>query len=194
MGSNGGSILSQGAQMSAEGNAVLLATKDIVLDVAHNTERSDSSSRGKGWGFANNTSGLPFGTNNSRSEGSGQSDTITGTQLSVGGGVRMTGKIVTVSSGPVPEVIAPELGAYADSLGGLGVKTSCGNAIVRCAELRAANELMLANPRLKLGDVKFTGAVRPRNNQAVPLYDNPVYMEACLNGFTLMRISNVKLP
>lgn len=86
---NGGSILSQGTQMSAEGNAVLLATQDIVFDVAHNTERSDSSSRGKGWGFANNTSGLPFGTNNSQSEGSGSSDTITGTQLSVGGGVRM---------------------------------------------------------------------------------------------------------
>lgn len=86
---NGGSILSHGTQMSAEGNAVLLATKDIVFDVAHNTERSDSSSRGKGWGFANNTSGLPFGTNNSQSQGSGSSDTITGTQLSVGGGVRM---------------------------------------------------------------------------------------------------------
>ncbi len=86
---NGGSILSQGTQMSAEGNAVLLATKDIVFDVAHNTERSDSSSRGKGWGFANNTSGLPFGTNSSQSQGSGSSDTITGTQLSVGGGVRM---------------------------------------------------------------------------------------------------------
>nr|WP_223224542.1 hemagglutinin repeat-containing protein [Stenotrophomonas maltophilia] len=86
---NGGSILSQGTRMSAEGNAVLLATKDIVFDVAHNTERSDSSSRGKGWGFANNTSGLPFGTNNSQSQGSGSSDAITGTQLSVGGGVRM---------------------------------------------------------------------------------------------------------
>ncbi|EPK1137360.1 hemagglutinin repeat-containing protein, partial [Stenotrophomonas maltophilia] len=31
----------------------------------------------------------PFGTNNSQSQGSGSSDTITGTQLSVGGGVRM---------------------------------------------------------------------------------------------------------
>ncbi|HDS1524668.1 TPA: hemagglutinin repeat-containing protein [Stenotrophomonas maltophilia] len=86
---NGGSITSQGAQMTAEGNAVLLATKDIVFDVAHNTERSDSDSRGKGWGIATNSAGLPFGTNNSRSEGAGQSDTITGTQLSVGGGVRM---------------------------------------------------------------------------------------------------------
>ncbi|MCW6029519.1 hemagglutinin repeat-containing protein [Stenotrophomonas sp. SRS1] len=86
---NGGSIYSQGAQMAAEGDALLLATKDIVFDVAHNTESSTSQSSGKGWGFANNTSGLPFGTNNSRSDGSGQSDTITGTQLSVGGGVRM---------------------------------------------------------------------------------------------------------
>lgn len=86
---NGGSITSQGAQLSAEGNALLLATKDIVFDVAHNTESSSSQSSGKGWGFANNTSGLPVGTNNSRSDGSGQSDTITGTQLSVGGGVRM---------------------------------------------------------------------------------------------------------
>lgn len=55
-GVNSGSILSQGAHMSAEGNAVLLTTKDIVFDVADNTERSDSSSRGKGWGFTNNTS------------------------------------------------------------------------------------------------------------------------------------------
>ncbi|MDT3486392.1 hemagglutinin repeat-containing protein [Stenotrophomonas maltophilia] len=86
---NGGSITSQGAQMSAEGDAALLATKDIVFDVAHNTERSSSDSRGKGWGISTNSSGLPFGTNNSRSDGNGQSDTITGTQLSVGGGVRM---------------------------------------------------------------------------------------------------------
>ncbi len=86
---NGGSITSQGAQLSAEGDALLLATKDIVFDVAHNTESSTSQSSGKGWGLATNTSGLPVGTNNSRSEGTGQSDTITGTQLSVGGGVRM---------------------------------------------------------------------------------------------------------
>ena len=86
---NGGSITSQGAQMSAEGNAVLLATKNINFEVAHNTETSTSESKAKGWGFANNTSGLPFGTNNSRSEGSGGSDTITGTQLSVGNAVRM---------------------------------------------------------------------------------------------------------
>jgi filamentous hemagglutinin len=67
---------------------VLLATKGIVFDVAHNSASSRSDSRGKGLGFANSTGGLPFGTNKSRSEGSGQGDPITGTQLSVRG-VRM---------------------------------------------------------------------------------------------------------
>lgn len=103
---NGGSITSQGAQLSAEGNALLLATKNISFDVAHNTESSSSESSGKGWGLANNTSGLPFGTNNSRSEGAGQSDTITGTQLSVGGGVRMAtteGDITLTASNIVAE-------------------------------------------------------------------------------------------
>jgi len=83
-----------------------------------------------------------------------------------------TGRIVTMSSGPVPAVIAPELKAYADSLGGLGVKTACGNTIGRCAEFRAANELMLSNPRLKLEDIKFTAAVRPRSGLPVPRCDN----------------------
>lgn len=34
----------------------------------------------------------------------------------------LTGKIVTTSSGAVPDVIAPELEAYAESLGGWGLK------------------------------------------------------------------------
>ncbi|BDR54541.1 hypothetical protein KIMH_06520 [Bombiscardovia apis] len=34
----------------------------------------------------------------------------------------MNGKVVTASSGTVPTKIAPELQAYADKLGGLGVK------------------------------------------------------------------------
>jgi filamentous hemagglutinin len=80
-----GSITSQGAQMSAEGNAVLAASKDIVFDVAHNTAASGNSSDGKGWGIANNTAHLPVGMHNNKGNGAGVSDTITGTQLSVGG-------------------------------------------------------------------------------------------------------------
>ncbi|MCS3809795.1 hypothetical protein FHY19_002855 [Xanthomonas arboricola] len=43
-----GSITSQATQMSAEGNASLLASKDIVFDVAHNTQSSGNASNGKG--------------------------------------------------------------------------------------------------------------------------------------------------
>ena len=83
-----------------------------------------------------------------------------------------TGKIVTASNGAVPTIIAPELRAYAERLGGLGVKTACGNTIGRCAEFRAANELLLKNPGLKLSDIKFTPAIRPRTGQVVPRCDN----------------------
>ncbi|MEG8232726.1 filamentous hemagglutinin N-terminal domain-containing protein [Pseudomonas orientalis] len=84
----------------------------------------------------------------------------------------LTGRIVTTSSGAVPTTIAPELQAYADKLGGLGVKTTCGNTLGRCAEFRAANELLLSNPGLKLNDIKFTPAVRPRTGEVVPRCEN----------------------
>lgn len=84
----------------------------------------------------------------------------------------LTGRIVTTSSGAVPTTIAPELQAYADKLGGLGVKTTCGNTLGRCAGFRAANELLLSNPRLKLNDIKFTPAVRPRTGEVVPRCEN----------------------
>nr|WP_052687839.1 hemagglutinin repeat-containing protein [Xanthomonas albilineans] len=80
-----GSINSEGAQLSAEGNAVLLASQDINLGVAHTIESRSTDSHGKGWSFANNTAGPPIGTDHQRSNGTGQTDTITGTQLSVGG-------------------------------------------------------------------------------------------------------------
>ncbi|UZE18830.1 hemagglutinin repeat-containing protein [Pseudomonas sp. B21-054] len=84
----------------------------------------------------------------------------------------VTGKIVTTSSGAVPSRIAPELQAYAEKLGGLGVKTACGNTLGRCAEFRAANELLLNNPGLKLSDIKFTSAIRPRTGEVVPRCEN----------------------
>lgn len=84
----------------------------------------------------------------------------------------LTGNIVTASSGTVPSQVAPELQAYADELGGLGVKTACGNTLGRCAEFRAANELLLSNPNLKLSDIKFTPAIRPRTGVVVPRCDN----------------------
>ncbi|MDY4282987.1 hemagglutinin repeat-containing protein [Xanthomonas sp. LF06-19] len=84
-----GSITSQGTQLSAEGNALLLASQNIDLGVAHTTESSGNDSRGKGWSF-NNAAGLPFGNYNQKGNGTGQTDTITGTQLSVGGNASLS--------------------------------------------------------------------------------------------------------
>lgn len=42
--------------------------------------------------------------------------------IAIGAVAPLTGKIVTTSNGAVPTVVAPELKAYADKLGGLGVK------------------------------------------------------------------------
>ncbi|MEJ5865060.1 hypothetical protein [Pseudomonas farsensis] len=84
----------------------------------------------------------------------------------------LTGKIATTSNGVIPSTIAPELQAYADSLGGLGVKTVYGNTLGRYAEFRAANELLLSNPKLKLDDIKFTSAIRLRTGEVVPRCEN----------------------
>ncbi|RXR08660.1 hemagglutinin repeat-containing protein [Pseudoxanthomonas composti] len=97
-----GSITSQGAQLSAEGNALLLASQNIVFDVAHNTQSSGNASAGKGWGF-NNAAALAFGNYNQLGNGAGQTDTITGTQLSVGGNASLstTGGDIVLTAGNI---------------------------------------------------------------------------------------------
>ena len=89
----------------------------------------------------------------------------------------LKGKIVTVSNGVVPAKIAPLNYKPMLKLGRLGIKTSCGNRLGRCAEFRAANELLLNNPNIKLKDIQFTQAVRPRNGKPVPRCEN------CTNVF-----------
>lgn len=79
---------------------------------------------------------------------------------------------MTTSNGAVPTVVAPELQAYADKLGGLGVKTACGKTLGRCAEFRVANELLLANPNLKVKNVQFPPAIRSRTGEVVPRCEN----------------------
>ena len=80
-----GSITSEGAQMSAGGDATLIASDNITLGVAHSTQAQTQGSKVSGIGLANNTFGLPVGTYDDKSNGAGLTDTITGTQLSVGG-------------------------------------------------------------------------------------------------------------
>ena len=52
------------------------------------------------------------------------------------------------------------------------LKTACGNTLGRCAEFKAANELLLNNPALKIADIKFTSAIRPRTGEVIPRCDN----------------------
>ena len=80
----GGSITSQGANMSAGGDALLIAKDNINLDVAHTLQSQDQSSTAKGWSLDNRGS-LPVGSFNNNGKGNGTSDTITGTTLSAGG-------------------------------------------------------------------------------------------------------------
>ena len=80
-----GSIDSQGTQMSAEGDALILARDNINFDVAHNYEKQDTDSKSSGWSAGINLGIIPFGMNKGKANGDGTTDTITGTQLSVGG-------------------------------------------------------------------------------------------------------------
>ena len=96
-----GSITSQGSQISAEGDALLLAKDNINLDVAHNYETQTSDSRASGWGFDNRMIGLPIGVYKSKANGDGTTDTTVGTNLSVGGSATLattTGDINIIGS------------------------------------------------------------------------------------------------
>ncbi|AIY40132.1 Putative large exoprotein involved in heme utilization or adhesion of ShlA/HecA/FhaA family [Collimonas arenae] len=80
----GGSITSQGASMSAGGDALLLAQNNINLDVAHSYQTQGQTSASKGWSTDNRGS-MPAGAFNSKGNGNGSTDTISGTTLSAGG-------------------------------------------------------------------------------------------------------------
>jgi filamentous hemagglutinin len=104
-----GSITSQGSQISAEGNALILAKDSITFDVAHNTESKAQSESSSGFSF-DNRSRLLAGAFNNKGQGNGATDTVTGTvtgtQLSVGGGVTVatqTGNITLTGANVVAE-------------------------------------------------------------------------------------------
>ena len=84
-----GSINSKGTQMNVEGDALLVARDDINLDVSHNTEYMSTDSNAKGFTLDNRASANDpfdiFGIYSNKGNGTGFVDTITGTQLSVGG-------------------------------------------------------------------------------------------------------------
>ncbi|AZP14077.1 hemagglutinin repeat-containing protein [Undibacterium parvum] len=100
-----GSISSQGTQMSADGNALILAKDSITFDVAHNGQSQDQNNKTSGFSF-DNRSRLIAGSFNNKGKGDGVTDTITGTQLSVGGSTAMAtdkGDIKLIAANVVSE-------------------------------------------------------------------------------------------
>ena len=87
-----------------------------------------------------------------------------------------TGKTVSMSNGNVPTKIDPRLASYVNQLGGAGIKTSCGNTVGKCAEFRAINELLLANPNLKMNQIQLSDTMRPRTGKRVERCQNCTYM------------------
>ncbi|MDO5640378.1 MAG: hemagglutinin repeat-containing protein [Neisseria sp.] len=81
----GGSIRSEGAQMSAEGNALLSARDNINLGfAADNLSQSADSSR-SGFAIDSRDHSTPGGTFNDSGSGEGTLDDVRGSSLSVGG-------------------------------------------------------------------------------------------------------------
>ncbi|WP_419698977.1 DUF6443 domain-containing protein [Mucilaginibacter sp. NFX135] len=87
------------------------------------------------------------------------------------GGAELNGQTAIATSGAPPTVVAPQLEEAAQSLGGIGAKTSAGT-VGACCEVHAANELLLKNPKAMPQDINLTPAIRPRTGQVVPMCDN----------------------
>lgn len=98
-----GSLTSEGSRISAEGDAVLAARKDIQLDVARTLESQRRESQASGWSL-DNRGLLPAGTFDNPGKGQGSTDTLTGTSVSVGGKATLattTGDITVTGSNVV---------------------------------------------------------------------------------------------
>ncbi|WP_434279040.1 hemagglutinin repeat-containing protein [Acinetobacter sp. CE-15] len=80
-----GSINSQGAQLAAEGNALLHAKDSINLDYVTDHEAQTANSKQSGFSIDNRDKSAPAGVYNNKDKGQGNVDKVTGTQLSVGG-------------------------------------------------------------------------------------------------------------
>lgn len=100
-----GSITSQGAQISAEGNALILAKDNIKFDVAHNTESRSQDSKKSGFSIDTRSTQV-VGVLHNNGTGNGGTDTVTGTKLSVGGSTTMatqTGDIALTGANVVSD-------------------------------------------------------------------------------------------
>lgn len=84
-----GNINSQGAQLSAEGDALLHAKDTINLSFATDHQDQSAKSQTKGFSVDNRDWSAPAGIYNNKEKGQAQLDKVTGTQLSVGGKTKL---------------------------------------------------------------------------------------------------------
>jgi len=87
-------------------------------------------------------------------------------------GAELNGQTAIAVSGAPPTNIAPQLEAAVEELGGIGTRTSAGNVVGCCAEFQAGNKLLLNNPSATPSQINFTGAIRPRTGQTIPMCEN----------------------
>jgi filamentous hemagglutinin len=80
-----GSINSQGAELSAEGDALLHAKENINLGIAESHSEQTADRKQSGFSIDNRDWAAPAGTFKNKNQGDGRSTQTTGTQLSVGG-------------------------------------------------------------------------------------------------------------
>ncbi|WP_312266991.1 hemagglutinin repeat-containing protein, partial [Neisseria sp.] len=83
----GGSIRSQGAQLSAEGDALLFARDHVSLGFALDRQQQSADSSRSGFAIDNRDWLTPFGTFNDNGQGQGMQNKATGSTLSGGGKV-----------------------------------------------------------------------------------------------------------
>ncbi|WP_353887592.1 hemagglutinin repeat-containing protein [uncultured Acinetobacter sp.] len=81
----GGSINSEGAKLSAEGDALLHATENITLGFAKDHQYQNAQSKQSGFSVDNRDWAAPAGVYNNQNQGVAKADQVTGTQLSAGG-------------------------------------------------------------------------------------------------------------
>lgn len=96
-----GDIRSQGAKISAEGDALLHATNNIHLLASSNTETQNADTKRSGFSIDNRDNLAPIGVYNDKGQGNGSLSQSVGTELSVGGKTTLqadTGDINIVGS------------------------------------------------------------------------------------------------
>lgn len=96
-----GDIRSQGAKISAEGDALLHAKNNIHLIASSNTETQNADTKRSGFSIDNRDHLAPIGVYNDKGQGNGSLSQSVGTELSVGGKTTLqadTGDINIVGS------------------------------------------------------------------------------------------------